>query len=86
MNLTELRKEKEDLLKKLESSSEITSLAEEVSRLPDPRIQVSTFSAKSMDLEIKQLQCKLKVTLSIIKHENILSKNILYKFGHDLLN
>ncbi|XP_055973313.1 centlein isoform X2 [Sorex fumeus] len=60
LNLTELRKEKEDLLKKLESSSEITSLAEEASQLPVPRIQVSSSSAKSIDLEIKQLQCKLK--------------------------
>ncbi|XP_054979742.1 centlein isoform X2 [Sorex araneus] len=60
LNLTELRKEKDDLLKKLESSSEITSLAEETSQLPAPRIQVSSSSAKSIDLEIKQLQCKLK--------------------------
>ncbi|XP_006171249.1 centlein [Tupaia chinensis] len=61
LDLAGLRKEKEDLLKKLESSSEVTSLAEEVSRVTVPRIQVTTLGpSKSMDLEMKQLQCKLK--------------------------
>ncbi|XP_032979987.1 centlein [Rhinolophus ferrumequinum] len=61
LDLTELRKEKEDLLKKLESSSEITSLGEEISRVTVPRIQVTSFGpSRSMDLEMKQLQCKLK--------------------------
>ncbi|XP_074186446.1 centlein isoform X2 [Rhinolophus sinicus] len=61
LDLAELRKEKEDLLKKLESSSEITSLGEEVSRVTVPRIQVTSFGpSRSMDLEMKQLQCKLK--------------------------
>ncbi|XP_052032661.1 centlein isoform X2 [Apodemus sylvaticus] len=61
LDLAELRKEKEDLLKKVESSSEITSLAEEVSRIMAPQIQVTTLGpSRSMDLEIKQLQCKLK--------------------------
>ncbi|XP_021566653.1 centlein, partial [Carlito syrichta] len=61
MDLAGLRKEKEDLLKKLESSSEITSLAEEVSRVTTPRIQVTSIdSSRNMDLEMKQLQCKLK--------------------------
>uniref|UniRef100_A0A8P0TSF4 Centlein n=1 Tax=Canis lupus familiaris TaxID=9615 RepID=A0A8P0TSF4_CANLF len=62
LDLSGLRKEKEDLLKKLESSSEITSLAEEVSRVIVPRIQVTSLGpSRSMDLEMKQLQCKLKV-------------------------
>ncbi|XP_075416078.1 centlein isoform X3 [Tenrec ecaudatus] len=61
VDLADLRKEKEDLLKKLESSSEITSLAEEVSRVTVPRIQVTTIGpSRSMELEMKQLQCKLK--------------------------
>ncbi|XP_021016863.1 centlein [Mus caroli] len=61
LDLAELRKEKEDLLKKVESSSDITSLAEEVSRIMAPQIKVTTLGpSRSMDLEIKQLQCKLK--------------------------
>ncbi|XP_016049154.1 centlein isoform X2 [Erinaceus europaeus] len=61
LDLAGLRKEKEDLLKKLESSSDLTSLVEEVSRATIPRIQVSSLGpSRSMDLEIKQLQCKLK--------------------------
>nr|XP_038966679.1 centlein isoform X4 [Rattus norvegicus] len=61
LDLAELRKEKEDLLKKVESSSDITSLAEEVSRIMAPQIQVTTLGpSRSTDLEIKQLQCKLK--------------------------
>ncbi|KAM8800772.1 centlein isoform 2-T2 [Rhynchonycteris naso] len=60
LDLTQLRKEKEDLLKKLESSSEIISLTE-VSQVTVPRIQVTSLGpSKSMDLEMKQLQCKLK--------------------------
>ncbi|XP_003782916.1 centlein isoform X1 [Otolemur garnettii] len=60
-DLDSLRKEKEDLLKKLESSSEMTSLAEEVSRVTVPRVQVTSFGpSRSMDLEFKQLHCKLK--------------------------
>ncbi|XP_054219121.1 centlein isoform X11 [Homo sapiens] len=61
LDLAGLRKEKEDLLKKLESSSEITSLAEENSQVTFPRIQVTSLSpSRSMDLEMKQLQYKLK--------------------------
>ncbi|XP_053780665.1 centlein isoform X2 [Desmodus rotundus] len=61
LDLAELQKEKEGLLKKLESSSEITSLAEEVSQVTVPRIQVTSLGpSRSMDLEMKQLQCKLK--------------------------
>ncbi|XP_047556203.1 centlein isoform X4 [Lutra lutra] len=61
LDLAGLRREKEDLLRKLESSSEITSLAEEVSRVIVPRIQVTSLGpSRSMDLEMKQLQCKLK--------------------------
>ncbi|XP_030673567.1 centlein isoform X4 [Nomascus leucogenys] len=61
LDLAGLRKEKEDLLKKLESSSEITSLTEENSQVTFPRIQVTSLGpSRSMDLEIKQLQCKLK--------------------------
>ncbi|XP_060011091.1 centlein isoform X2 [Lagenorhynchus albirostris] len=60
-DLAELRKEKEDLLKKLEPSSEITSLAEEVAQVTVPRIQVTSLGpSRSMDLEMKQLHCKLK--------------------------
>lgn len=72
MDLAGLRREKEDLLRKLESSSEITSLAEEVSRVIVPRIQVTSLGpSRSMDLEMKQLQCKLKVIINFLKHENI---------------
>ncbi|XP_054112378.2 centlein isoform X2 [Callithrix jacchus] len=61
LDLAGLRKEKEDLLKKLESSSEITSLAEEISQVAVPRIQVTSLGpSRSMDFEMKQLQCKLK--------------------------
>ncbi|KAM5298431.1 centlein [Ctenodactylus gundi] len=61
LDLAGLRKENEDLLRKLETSSEITSLAEEVARVSAPRIQVTTLGpSRSMDLEMKQLQCKLK--------------------------
>ncbi|XP_076420586.1 centlein isoform X9 [Peromyscus maniculatus bairdii] len=61
LDLAGLRKEKEDLLKKLESSSDIMNLAEEVSRVMGPQIQVTTLGpSRSMDLEMKQLQCKLK--------------------------
>ncbi|XP_031233652.1 centlein isoform X2 [Mastomys coucha] len=61
LDLAELQKEKEDLLKKMESSSDVTSLAEEVSRIMAPQIKVTTMGpSRSMDLEIKQLQCKLK--------------------------
>ncbi|XP_020918943.1 centlein isoform X4 [Sus scrofa] len=61
LDLAGLRKEKEDLLKKLESSSEITSLAEEVAHVTVPRIQVTSLGpSRSVDLEMKQLQCKLK--------------------------
>ncbi|XP_047623560.1 centlein isoform X1 [Phacochoerus africanus] len=61
LDLAGLRKEKEDLLKKLESSSEITSLAEEVAHITVPRIQVTSLGpSRSVDLEMKQLQCKLK--------------------------
>ncbi|XP_040818709.1 centlein isoform X1 [Ochotona curzoniae] len=60
-DLAGLRKEKEDLLRKLETSSEITSLAEEISRVTVPRVQVTSLGpSRSMDLEMKQLQCKLK--------------------------
>ncbi|XP_069908775.1 centlein isoform X12 [Oryctolagus cuniculus] len=60
-DLAGLRKEKEDLLKKLESSSEITSLAEEISRVTVPRVQVTSLGpSRSVDMEMKQLQCKLK--------------------------
>lgn len=72
MDLAGLRREKEDLLRKLESASEITSLAEEVSRVIVPRIQVTSLGpSRSMDLEMKQLQCKLKVIINFLKHENI---------------
>nr|XP_044991426.1 centlein isoform X2 [Jaculus jaculus] len=61
LDVAGLQKEKEDLLKKLESSSDITSLAEEVSRVLVPQIQVTSLApSRSMDLEMKQLQCKLK--------------------------
>ncbi|XP_069432730.1 centlein isoform X1 [Ovis canadensis] len=60
-DLAELRKEKEDLLKTVESSSEITCLTEEVAQVTVPRIQITSLGpSRSMDLEMKQLQCKLK--------------------------
>lgn len=63
-----LRKEKEDLLKKLESSSDITSLAGEVSRVMTPQIHVTTLGpSRSVDLEMKQLQCKLKVIIQCVR-------------------
>lgn len=74
MDLADLRKEKDNLLKKLESSSEITSLAEEATQVTVPRLQVTSLGpSRSMDLEMKQLQFKLKVIINFIKHENILS-------------
>ncbi|XP_012576986.1 PREDICTED: centlein isoform X5 [Condylura cristata] len=61
LDLAGLRKEKEALLKKLESSSEITSLTDEISRVTAPQIQRTSLGpSRSMDLEMKQLQCKLK--------------------------
>ncbi|XP_004838518.1 centlein [Heterocephalus glaber] len=73
LDLAGVRKENEDLLKKLESSYEITSLAEEVAKVAAPHIPVTSLgSSRSMDLETKQLQCKLKViNIKFIKHENI---------------
>lgn len=69
LDLASLQKEKEDLLKKLESSSEITSLAEEVSQGTVPRIQVTSLGpSRSMDLEFKQLQCKLKVIIKLTEN------------------
>ncbi|XP_061281207.1 centlein isoform X5 [Bos javanicus] len=60
-DLAELQKEKEDLLKRVESSSEITCLTEEVAQGTVPRIQITSLGpSRSMDLEMKQLQCKLK--------------------------
>ncbi|XP_024851577.1 centlein isoform X4 [Bos taurus] len=60
-DLAELQKEKEDLLKRVESSSEITCLTEEVAQVTVPRIQITSLGpSRSMDLEMKQLQCKLK--------------------------
>ncbi|XP_055485417.1 centlein isoform X2 [Psammomys obesus] len=61
LDLAGLRKEKEDLLKKLESSSDIMNMGEEVSRVMAPQLQVTTLGpSRSIDLEMKQLQCKLK--------------------------
>ncbi|XP_013371834.1 PREDICTED: centlein isoform X3 [Chinchilla lanigera] len=61
LDLAGLQKENEDLLKKLDSSSKITSLAEEVARVATPHIPVTSLgSSRNMDLEMKQLQCKLK--------------------------
>lgn len=72
-DLAGLQKEKEDLLRKLETSSEITSLAEEISRVTVPRVQVTSLGpSRSMDLEMKQLQCKLKVIAEYIKHANLI--------------
>ncbi|XP_073084561.1 centlein isoform X5 [Manis javanica] len=61
LDLADLQKEKDNLLKKLESSSEITSLAEEATQVTVPRLQVTSLGpSRSMDLEMKQLQFKLK--------------------------
>ncbi|XP_051019928.1 centlein isoform X2 [Acomys russatus] len=57
LDLAGLQKEKEDLLRKLESSSDVTSVTE----VTAPQIQVTaTGPVRSMDLEMRQLQCKLK--------------------------
>ena len=75
--MAELRKEKEDLLKTVESSSEITCLTEEVAQVTVPRIQITSLGpSRSMDLEMKQLQCKLKVIINFIKDENVLFKDM----------
>ncbi|XP_039726688.1 centlein isoform X2 [Pteropus medius] len=80
LDLAELRKEKEDLLKKLESSSEITSLAEEVSRVTVPRIQITSVGpSRSMDLEIKQLQCKLKNATNELTKQSSNAKSLKYE-------
>nr|XP_036874566.1 centlein [Manis javanica] len=61
LDLADLQKEKDNLLKKVESSSEITSLAEEATQVTVPRLQVTSLGpSRSMDLEMKQLQFKLK--------------------------
>ncbi|XP_023571624.1 centlein [Octodon degus] len=61
LDLAGLQKENEDLLKKLESSSEITSLAGEIARVAAPHVSVTSLgSSRNVDLEMKQLQCKLK--------------------------
>ncbi|KFO30446.1 Centlein [Fukomys damarensis] len=61
LNLAGLRKENEDLLKKLESSSEITSLAEEVAQVAAPCVSVTSLgSSRSVGLGMKRLQCELK--------------------------
>ncbi|XP_036094427.1 centlein isoform X3 [Rousettus aegyptiacus] len=80
LDLAELRKEKEDLLKKLESSSEITSLAEEVSRVTIPRIQITSVGpSRSMDLEMKQLQCKLKNATNELTKQSSNAKSLKYE-------
>ncbi|XP_077004206.1 centlein isoform X3 [Tamandua tetradactyla] len=80
LDLAELRKEKEDLLKKLESSSEITSLAEEVTRGTVPRIQVtSLIPSRSMDLEMKQLQCKLKNSTNELTKQSSNMKSLKFE-------
>lgn len=63
-----LQKQNEDLLKKVESPSEIPSLAE-VARVAATHIPVTSLgSSRNMDLEMKQLQCKLKVIIKVIKY------------------
>ncbi|XP_063107677.1 centlein isoform X3 [Cavia porcellus] len=60
LDLAGLQKQNEDLLKKVESPSEIPSLAE-VARVAATHIPVTSLgSSRNMDLEMKQLQCKLK--------------------------
>ncbi|KAF6123712.1 centlein [Phyllostomus discolor] len=80
LDLAELRKEKEGLLKKLESSSEITSLAEEVSQVTVPRIQVTSIGpSRSMDLEMKQLQCKLKNATNELTKQSSSMKSLKFE-------
>lgn len=80
--MAELQKEKEDLLKRVESSSEITCLTEEVAQVTVPRIQITSLGpSRSMDLEMKQLQCKLKVIINFIKDENMCYLKICLKIS-----
>jgi hypothetical protein len=47
-------------------------LAEEVSGVTAPQIRVTSVGpSRSMDLEMKQLQCKLKVITMFMVYENI---------------
>ncbi|XP_012876213.1 PREDICTED: centlein [Dipodomys ordii] len=79
VDLCGLRKEKEDLLKKLESSSEVTSLGE-VSRVAAPQIHVTSLaSSKSMDLELKQLQCKLKNATNELTKQSSNTKSLKFE-------
>ncbi|CAK6434043.1 unnamed protein product [Pipistrellus nathusii] len=79
LDLADLRKEKEDLLKKLESSSEITSSAE-VSQVTIPRIQVTSLGpSRSMDLEMKQLQCKLKNATNELTKQSSSMKSLKFE-------
>ncbi|XP_048211090.1 centlein isoform X7 [Perognathus longimembris pacificus] len=79
VDLCELRKEKEDLLKRLESSSEVTSLGE-VSRVAAPQIQVTSLaSSKSVDLEMKQLQCKLKNATNELTKQSSNTKSLKFE-------
>nr|KAF6314323.1 centlein [Myotis myotis] len=79
LDLADLRKEKEDLLKKLESSSEITSLGE-VSQVTIPRIQVTSVGpSRSMDLEMKQLQCKLKNATNELTKQSSSMKSLKFE-------
>ncbi|XP_023614674.1 centlein [Myotis lucifugus] len=79
LDLADLRKEKEDLLKKLESSSEITSLGE-VSQVTIPRIQVTSLGpSRSMDLEMKQLQCKLKNATNELTKQSSSMKSLKFE-------
>ncbi|XP_063552419.1 centlein isoform X11 [Gorilla gorilla gorilla] len=80
LDLAGLRKEKEDLLKKLESSSEITSLAEENSQVTFPRIQVTSLGpSRSMDLEMKQLQYKLKNATNELTKQSSNAKSLKFE-------
>ncbi|XP_015420210.1 PREDICTED: centlein isoform X3 [Myotis davidii] len=79
LDLADLRKEKEDLLKKLESSSEITSLGE-ISQVTIPRIQVTSLGpSRSMDLEMKQLQCKLKNATNELTKQSSSMKSLKFE-------
>ncbi|XP_069863865.1 centlein isoform X3 [Dipodomys merriami] len=79
VDLCGLRKEKEDLLKKLESSSEVTSLGE-VSQVAAPQIHVTSLaSSKSMDLELKQLQCKLKNATNELTKQSSNTKSLKFE-------
>lgn len=67
-NLTELQREKSDLQGKLDHLTQSTKQKEGLSLVTSGHTGTTPAAPqKNVDLEMKQLQCKLKVTVPIIK-------------------